>query len=76
LTWYLHALSAASKLAMEWYISNLLGSIDNAIKNTAKPTKSEKTKMADLEKEMPEKCMEQYRSVNASVQNAEEYGHT
>jgi hypothetical protein len=64
---------ASIRLKGEWQISHSLGKIETAVKNNGKPTKSEKETMLGFEKDMPEKCIEQYRSVNTAIQSAEEY---
>ncbi|MGA3285043.1 MAG: hypothetical protein ABSD57_11375 [Verrucomicrobiota bacterium] len=73
LTWHLRAVEAACKVGWDWMISDSLEKVGGCIKNNGKPTKSEKSALATLEKQIPEKASDRYRLVNASVQSAKEW---
>lgn len=73
LTWHIRAAQAGCKLGWDWMISRSLNSIDVCIKKNGLPTKSEKDDVAGLEKQIPEKLVDQYRPINASVQSAAEW---
>jgi hypothetical protein len=73
ITWHLTALEAAVDRKVEWAITQSLTGMQAALSNGGKASKPEKERLAKIENRIPEKLLDQYRTLNGNVQESPDF---